>query len=845
MNKSFLSPRFSWYPRSLPLSLVLVVPFVVEVMIAVGLTGYFVYRNGQEAIRDLANRLMSEASDRIELSIQQKLELPVQTTDHNAAAIRAGLLDWRDPRAVEAYWRVQGQELDRQKALMGLFLLSRPTNAIAPPLPNLSQWVLPSAPSLPPALAAAPKPPAIAEVLQSPPPPEPIPAAAITIWGTGNLPEQSFFSAHSEAWLKQPVANGEWHIAPLQTRDRPTLAAIYVRPFYDPSDRPKGMIGAAISLSAINQALEATNISPNGQAFIVDAQGFLVASSVGDLLVRPAAAPNAAAAANPPKLPQRIKATESKDTVTRHTAEQLNRNDISWRSFHQKPPLRFSIRNKNYFVQVRPWRTQPDLGWWLVLAVPEADFSAQIDRNYDSMLMLCLAALLGTIAIALLTARQIVRPILRLSRASQDLMLGKLDGPIDEDSRITEISMLAYSFNEMSEHLQASFDQVSLALQESTEKFTTIFRTSPDPILITSFPDGVHLEVNESFLRLTGLTKNDVLGKSALEVGLWERLEDRETFMHLINTYGRASNQEVTTRLKSGQLLTVLVSSEIIELEGKQCLLTIAKDITERKQLEEALRQSENTLRHITDALPVYIAYLDPQQRYQFVNKTYEERFGRPREWFYGQHIRSIVGETTYATIAPHLAAALRGDVVTYTVEQPDLAGSVRYLEVTLQPDFGPAGQIKGCHSLEIDVTQRRHAEEELRLSEERFRTAFDTAAVGMTLASPGRGQFIKVNPAFCRMMGYEEAEILQLTYRDLTHPDDLKLDLEFTRQLYANKIPYCHFEKRFVHKSGRVLWTLISVSVMRNANDQPLFTVSSVQDISARKEAERVLWQR
>lgn len=849
MNKPFLPRQLARYSRNIPLSWVLVVPFVVEVMAAVGLTGYFVYRNGQEAIRDLANRLMNEASDRIELSIQQQLSIPIQMTNHNASAIRAGLLDWQDPLAVERYWSAQLREIDNQQALLGTFLVTRPLQdtAVITKRPNLSQFVVPSA--APVAPQSQPTADAIAEALQalaptaSLPPTDPAPSA-ITIWGNGKLPERAFFAAHSEPWLKQPAVSGEWYIAPLQTRDRPALTAVYVRPFYDPRDRPQGVLGASIALSAVNQALEATNISPHGQAFIVDSQGFLVASSVGDLLFRSQPGPT-----NAPKVPapnqalQRIKATQSKDTITRHTAEYLNRNENSWQAFHHKTPLRFSLRGKEYFVHVRPWRTPQDLDWWLVLAVPEADFSAQIDRNYESMLMLSLVSLVGTIAIALLTARQIVRPILRLSRASQDLMLGKLDGPIDEDSPITEISMLAYSFNEMSEHLQASFDQVSLALQESTEKFTTAFRTSPDPILITSFPDGVHLEVNESFLRLTGLTKAEVIGKSAVEVGLWERLEDRETFMHLINTYGRASNQEISTRLRSGQRLTVLVSSEIIELEGKQCLLTIAKDITERKQLEEALRQSETTLRHITDALPVFIAYLDPQQRYQFVNKTYEERFGRPREWFYGQHIRSILGEVAYRGIAQHIDHALQGNFVTYTVEQPDPTGAVRYLEVTLQPDFGPAGQINGCHSLEIDVTQRRHAEEELRLSEERFRTAFDTAAVGMTLASPGRGQFIKVNPAFCRMMGYEEAEILQLTYRDLTHPDDLEYDQDITRQLYGNQIPYCHFEKRFIHKSGRVIWTLISVSLVRNANHQPLFTVSSVQDISVRKEAEKVLW--
>ncbi len=147
MNKPFLPRQLARYSRNIPLSWVLVVPFVVEVMAAVGLTGYFVYRNGQEAIRDLANRLMNEASDRIELSIQQQLSIPIQMTNHNASAIRAGLLDWQDPLAVERYWSAQLREIDNQQALLGTFLVTRPLQdtAVITKRPNLSQFVVPSA----------------------------------------------------------------------------------------------------------------------------------------------------------------------------------------------------------------------------------------------------------------------------------------------------------------------------------------------------------------------------------------------------------------------------------------------------------------------------------------------------------------------------------------------------------------------------------------------------------------------------------------------------------------------------------------------------------------------------
>ncbi|MBF0272396.1 MAG: PAS domain S-box protein [Magnetococcales bacterium] len=142
---------------------------------------------------------------------------------------------------------------------------------------------------------------------------------------------------------------------------------------------------------------------------------------------------------------------------------------------------------------------------------------------------------------------------------------------------------------------------------------------------------------------------------------------------------------------------------------------------------------------------------------------------------------------------------------------------------------------------LELEIAQRRQAEAQLRLSETRFRGAFETSAHGMALISPD-GHLLQVNPALCAILGYNEAELLTNTILNLTHPDDRHSDREFIRRMLAGTIHSCQLEKRYLHKKGHTISTLLSLSLVRNQDGQPVHFVSQVQDISARKEVEKQL---
>ncbi len=130
-----------------------------------------------------------------------------------------------------------------------------------------------------------------------------------------------------------------------------------------------------------------------------------------------------------------------------------------------------------------------------------------------------------------------------------------------------------------------------------------------------------------------------------------------------------------------------------------------------------------------------------------------------------------------------------------------------------------------------------------LQESEERFKSAFYNSAIGVTLVTPDN-HFLQVNPAFCRMLGYAEEELIGETTDEVSHPDELAPGKIARQQLVEREKPVLELEKRYLHKTGQVIWTLIIATLFRNGEDQPLYYICQVQDITARKQAEENLRQ-
>ena len=174
---------------------------------------------------------------------------------------------------------------------------------------------------------------------------------------------------------------------------------------------------------------------------------------------------------------------------------------------------------------------------------------------------------------------------LRLKRAEENLHLyhATLEQKVDERTADLRREI------ERRAHTEA-------ALRLSEERFAKAFRATPDSIIVSSLADGRYLEVNDSFLRNTGYSREEVIGHTSTELGVWAELAERDRFVQLIRNHGSLRNFETRHRTKSGVIGVSLISAEIIELDGQPCLLSVSRDITDRKRAEEVLQSAYETL---------------------------------------------------------------------------------------------------------------------------------------------------------------------------------------------------------------------------------------------------------
>ena len=306
-------------------------------------------------------------------------------------------------------------------------------------------------------------------------------------------------------------------------------------------------------------------------------------------------------------------------------------------------------------------------------------------------------------------------------------------------------------------------------------------------------------------------------------------------------TSGEEVVEELLQRMADGtQLWLRCNSSPIYDDEGRIVAgALVVHDITEQKRTEEALREAsrriENSMESITEA---FLA-LDREWRISYLNGQTLRRFRQAkgeeltREGLIGKNNWEVfpdaVGTMVYDKY--HEAMRERKPVHFETYYPPTNA----WYEANIYPSE------EGLAIYSPDITERKRAEKELRESEERFRSTFEQAAVGIGHVDL-EGHFLRLNQKFCEIVDYEQEELLQLSFQDITHPEDLERDLEEFRQLLAGEIETYSIEKRYIRKDSSIVWVKLTVSVVWAASGEPSYIVGVIEDITERKRAEEEL---
>jgi PAS domain S-box-containing protein len=166
------------------------------------------------------------------------------------------------------------------------------------------------------------------------------------------------------------------------------------------------------------------------------------------------------------------------------------------------------------------------------------------------------------------------------------------------------------------------------ALRDSEEKFRTAFHSNPEAMTITTLADGVYLDVNDAFLRVTGFSREDVMGRKSFHVRSWVEKEDRERLVQILKSKGSVESMETSFRKKNGEIFFVHLSAKLIEIGKLQCVLATSQDVTEHRRVVEELRISEEQHRSLIDRAPYGICRISAQGRFLLVNPALARMLG-------------------------------------------------------------------------------------------------------------------------------------------------------------------------------------------------------------------------
>jgi signal transduction histidine kinase/class 3 adenylate cyclase/CheY-like chemotaxis protein len=405
--------------------IILIVPFMIQILLAVGLTGYLSFRNGQEAINDLATQLHTEITARIEQYINTYLDIPSLVVNINANAIENEQLALNDLRSWVPYLFKQSQVFDELS-----FIYFGHENGDYIALQRLNNGSL---------------------------------AYNLKDRNTGGfmqdyrLDENGHSIDLQNPTLYDPRVRPWYQIAVKATKalwtdiyvfvgtglETGQLGMSFVYPYYDENKNLQGVLGSDFTLKRISDFLRGLNIGKAGKTFIIERSGLLVGGSFTD-------------PSFDKSNQRRLKATDVEDGLIKATAQYLSKQYGDFTRIKPSEKTQFFYQGERQLVHVASFQNPFDLDWLIVVVVPEADFMEQINANTRLTLFLTLIALLLATLIGIFTSKWIVQPILRLNDAAKKLSAGDWEQSLPV-GRSDELGELANSFNSMAKQLKASF----------------------------------------------------------------------------------------------------------------------------------------------------------------------------------------------------------------------------------------------------------------------------------------------------------------------------------------------------------------------------------------------------
>jgi PAS domain S-box-containing protein len=258
------------------------------------------------------------------------------------------------------------------------------------------------------------------------------------------------------------------------------------------------------------------------------------------------------------------------------------------------------------------------------------------------------------------------------------------------------------------------------------------------------------------------------------------------------------------------------------------------ENITARKRVENALRQSESKWRSYIEHAPVGILVADETGRHVEANRAAEEMLGYEPGGLLKTTVHDIPAPENGAALQRHFEEMTTTGYAAgqFLLRRQDGSSIWASVHASRMAD----GRMLGIFQ---NITEQKRAEAALRENEEQFRAMFDTALVGVVQTHPTTGQLRRVNRRMCEITGYSAEELMEMNVQGLVHPDDWPQDLALRQRLMHGESSRYHLEKRYVRKDGNPVWVAVNMTQIHDAEGQPTWTVATVEDITERRKAE------
>lgn len=677
--------------KKLKLQTTLVVPFVLQILTAVGLVWFITYRGGQEAVNEAASQLRAELTSRITEKLDSYTDIPQPINSLNASAFVQGDINVSNPQGHYRFWQQMqiypaisyvycgdeaggflgvGRLNNRDRSELSLLYSNADTNF------QRQDFAF--------------------DDLGNP-----------TV-KTGTIEQP--FDSRLRPWYKAAKAakTKVWsEIYPSFSTSHPTITASL--PVYNPNN------GSLIGVCAtdfflpeeVSNFLQELKIGKTGTAFIMERSGKLVATSSSASMVEGIGEDS-----------NRLLATNINDSKIAATAEFLRDRYSNLDRIESVEKLNFKLDRERQYVQVAPFQDE-NLDWVVVIVIPETDFMTKINDSKHNAFWLSFAALGTAIAIGIYTSGLISHPIKKFSHASDELARGELDRQV-KSSPIVEVDTLANSFNSMAQQLKSSFN----TLQESESRFRGLVDNIPGAIYRCQYDaDWTMTYISDAIETISGYCASELIENQVRTYTSIIHPEDR----HLVDDaiLQATSKQEpymVDYRLihKDSSIHWVYERGQAIFDRQRNTVYLdgVIFDISDRKRAEEALRITEENYRSIFENALEGIFQSSPQGYYKRVNPALAKIYGYESP---AEMIDSITDIDTQVYVDPQRRTEFRellakdGKVKNFEYRSYCKDRSIIWTQIDARVVQDNNGNVLYYEGIVQNITERKQREAELR----------------------------------------------------------------------------------------------------------------------------------